>query len=71
MKKISWKDMLLGFFVGVTTCLLSSHFSGKMATNVNPVVLIPTEIGENSLKTIEIVGIGRYNGGNVITQPAE
>ena len=66
MKKVSWKDMLLGFFVGVTTCLLSSHFSGKMTTNAKPVVLIPTEIGENSLKTI-----GRYNGGNVITQPAE
>ena len=65
MKNASLKDMLLGFFVGVTTCLLTAHFSGKNSNNSRPLVLIPAEINENSLKSVEITELGMYNEGTV------
>jgi hypothetical protein len=65
MKNVSLKDMLLGFFVGVTTCLLTAHFSAKTSNNARPLVLIPAEINESLLKTVEITELGMYNEGTV------
>ena len=65
MKNVSLKDMLLGFFVGVTTCLLTAHFSTKTTNNSRSLMIIPAEINENLLKTVEITGFGMYNEGNV------
>jgi hypothetical protein len=65
MKNASLKDMLLGFFIGVTTCLLTAHFSEKTSNNSRSLVLIPAEINENLLKTVEITEVGMYNEGNV------